>query len=243
MAKTLFVANWKLNRNFSSTAEYIDQIKDYENDNAEIVICPPYPLIGKFFDAKLQNLKLGAQNFAAFKNGAYTGEVSIEMINELGCDFSIIGHSERRQYFNESDLDVNLKTKLALKNKVTPIICIGETLKQRQNGEFKEIILEQVNKALFEISNKPIIIAYEPIWAIGSGLTAENHQIEEVFELISETAKNNNVQADKLKILYGGSANVKNLDNLLKIPNISGFLIGSASLDANNLIKMADFVK
>ena len=244
MLKTYFIANWKLNHNLNSTNEYIKILKDYQNPNAKLVICPPYPLINLFTNANLANINYGSQNIAAEESGAFTGEVSSELLKDLGCQYAIIGHSERRQIFAENNLFVARKLAIAFKHSITPILCVGETLQERESGNYKAIILDQINSVLKDLTiTSPLIIAYEPVWAIGTGLIPENNQIEEIFNLILDSLSSLNIALDQIKILYGGSANVKNLANLLEIPNISGFLIGSASLDAKNLIKMADFVR
>jgi triosephosphate isomerase len=244
MTETLFIANWKLNHNISSTEIYIDKIKTYQNNNAKIIICPPFPLINNFNDRNLTNISFGAQNIAANESGAFTGEVHAELLQELNCHYAIIGHSERREFFNEKDNDVNKKIKIALKHNITPILCIGETKSERESNAYLNVITKQLELALFEVNiSGNIIIAYEPIWSIGTGLIPDNKQIEEVFNSIIQTTNRLNIENNKIKILYGGSANVKNLASLIEIPNISGFLIGSASLDAENLMKMADFVK
>ena len=244
MTETLFIANWKLNHNVSSTEIYIDKIKTYQNNNAKIIICPPFPLINNFNQQNLTNISFGSQNIAANESGAFTGEVHAELLHDLNCQYAIIGHSERRQYFNEQDNDVNNKIKIAFKHNITPILCIGETKEERESNAYLSVITKQLDLAFNDVNiSQDIIIAYEPIWSIGTGLIPNNQQIEEVFNSIIQTADRLGIENNKIKILYGGSANVKNLASLIEIPNIGGFLIGSASLDADNLMKMADFVK
>ncbi|MBT4922101.1 MAG: triose-phosphate isomerase [Rickettsiales bacterium] len=244
MSTTYFIANWKLNHNLAKTKDYIARLTNYQNPNAKLVICPPYPLINLFASADLTTLSYGSQNIADESSGAFTGEVSGELLKELGCQYSIIGHSERRQLYLEDNKQVAKKLDQAFTNNITPILCVGETLQERESGDYKNIISKQINSAL-EGANitTPLIIAYEPVWAIGTGLIPKDEQIEEVFSLILDLLSRLNIASHKVTILYGGSANAKNLANLLKIPNIGGFLIGSASLEADNLIKMADFVK
>ena len=245
MSETLFIANWKLNHNISSTESYIAKIQNYQNDNAKIIICPPYPLLNNFNNKNLKNISFGSQNIAANESGAFTGEVHAELLCDFNCKYAIIGHSERREFFNENDNDVNLKIKIAQKHNLTSILCIGETKEEREANGYIDLITKQLDIiALSDIdTSKNIIIAYEPIWSIGTGLIPNNQQIEEVFDLIQSKTLQLNLDNNKIKILYGGSANLKNLASLIEIPNISGFLIGSVSLDADNLMKMADFVK
>lgn len=244
MPSTYFIANWKQNHSIVSTKEYINIIAQYNNPNAKIIICPPYPLISFFTNAKLANTDYGSQNLSSELSGAYTGEVSAELLQNFGCKYAIIGHSERRQLYHETDEVIAKKVALAIAHKITPILCVGETISERENNNFINIIKHQIISGLNNIgSQNNIIIAYEPVWAIGTGLVPENEQIEDVFNLIKTTLTDINIEHDKVKILYGGSANTKNLANLLKISSMHGFLIGSASLDAENLIEMADFVK
>ena len=239
-----FIANWKLNHNFDSTNQFVQKIANYNNPNAELVICPQSPLL-PVISSKANNIyKFGAQNLATEIKGAYTGEISVELLNDFACSYVIIGHSERRTLFHEKNDDVAKKVKLALDYNISPILCVGETKEERENNKYKLVIKDQLESALSgQIIKEKLLIAYEPVWSIGTGLVPTNEEINEVFKLIYTTIESLDIAKNKISILYGGSANLKNLDNLLEIPNIGGFLIGSASLDADNFLAMANFVK
>lgn len=248
MRKILIAGNWKMNKTVSETVTLVSEITDkITNPNCDVVICVPYTSLN---DAvKLTNgspIKVGAQNMHFLDNGAYTGEISADMLLELGVTYVIIGHSERREYYNETDETVNKKILKSIEKNLIPIVCVGETLEQRENNETLDLVKGQVEKALKDVSSsdiKKVVFAYEPIWAIGTGKTATCEQANEVCKYIRECVKNlyNKEIADEIKILYGGSMNVKNADELLKEPDIDGGLIGGASLKSEDFSNIVDF--
>ena len=241
--KAVIAGNWKMNKTASEAKELITAlIPLVEGKNGcDIVICTPYTsLVTAIELTKGTNVKVGAENVHFAKSGAYTGEISADMLTELGVEYVIIGHSERRQYFGETDETVNLRTKAALEAGLKVILCLGEVLDERQNGITEEIVSMQTKLALKDITEeqlKNIIIAYEPVWAIGTGLTATPDQAEEVCAHIRAVVAKlySEMAAQALTIQYGGSMNAANAADLLSKTNVDGGLIGGASL------KPADF--
>lgn len=242
MGKYVIAGNWKMNKLPSETYDFVKEIAEAtKGAECEVVCCTPYVCLAPAVEAaKGTHVKIGAENLHYEEKGAYTGEVSAEMLVDLGVQYVIMGHSERREYNNETDETVNLKAKKALCAGLIPIICCGESLDQREAGITMEWIAIQIKKALAGISAedmKKVIIAYEPIWAIGTGKTATDEQAEEVCggirELIADLYDAETAKA--VTIQYGGSMNAKNCAGLLAKPNIDGGLIGGASL------KSADF--
>lgn len=231
-----------MNMDTKSSASFINSFKKHikKIKNTEIVICPPFTLLNKINEAiKNTKIKLGAQNMHFEEQGAYTGEVSALMLKDISCEYVILGHSERRQYFNETDKFINKKIKSALKNKLKIILCIGETLKQRNNNQTMKIIKNQLLNCLKSINEKEIkniTIAYEPIWAIGTGKNATPLQAEEVHKFIRELLTNiyNKNISKNIRIIYGGSVNPNNIKELMAMKNINGALVGGASLDAKS---------
>lgn len=241
--KTIIAGNWKMNKTASETKKFAEELKALlpKAKWCDIVVCVPSvdiaAAIKGFKDARVS---VGAQNVFYEKNGAYTGEVSADMLKDLGVKYVIIGHSERRQYFGETDLTVNRKVLSALEAGLHPIICVGETLEQRELGITMELIALQVKSALAGVPAEKLrkcVIAYEPVWAIGTGKTATAEQANEVCALIRATVAGlySQADADALTIQYGGSMNAKNAEELLDQPDVDGGLIGGASL------KPADF--
>ena len=237
MRKKLIAGNWKMNMLPKQAADFVSEMKAKVNtDKVDVVFCvPSIYLQWALGELKDTNIQVGAQNMHYMEGGAYTGEISAPMLSGLGVPFAIIGHSERREYFNESDTTVNLKSQQALKHGISPIICIGETLKQRQANRTLEVIGKQLSIATDGMKAediKKIVIAYEPIWAIGTGLTATSEQAEEVCAMIREqlSARYGASAADAVRILYGGSVNAKNSAELFSMPNIDGGLVGGASI-------------
>lgn len=246
MRRSIIAGNWKMNKTVSEAKSLISSlIPMVENiDNIDIVICPPYTCIGEV--AKLiagTNISLGAQNMHFKSSGAFTGEVSAEMIKEFGVKYVILGHSERREYFAESDESINKKIGVAIGNDITPIVCVGETLAQREKGQTADVLRSQIKAALdgytaCDVNN--IVIAYEPIWAIGTGETASCSQANDGCRLIRETVSQLFGQdcANAIRIQYGGSMNSKNSSELIKQSDIDGGLIGGASLIAGDFAKI-----
>lgn len=238
MRRKVIVGNWKMNYALKEAMEFSKLLKEQlvNINNVDIGICPTYICLN---DVKKQlntsNIKVGAQNVYYEDKGAYTGEISVPMLKNIAVDYCIIGHSERRQYFGETDENVNLKAKRLLQENITPIICVGENLSEREKNVHFELIKEQIEKAFKDIEENDIsniIVAYEPIWAIGTGVTATAKQAEEMCKYIRNVVSemyNENI-AECLSIQYGGSVNLSNIVELMKMPNIDGALIGGASL-------------
>lgn len=236
MRKTIIAGNWKMNKTPSQAAELASAIAKIEGAKCEVVICPPF--VDLFFAKKAiegTNVKLGAQNCHWKESGAFTGEVSADMLVEAGCDYVIIGHSERRQYFGETDETVNLRTKAALEKGLKVIMCVGELKEERESGITKEVIAKQIKLGLAGLTAEEmadVVIAYEPVWAIGTGLTATNEQAQEVCAFIRSLIQElfGAETAEETTIQYGGSMNAKNCAELLAMPDIDGGLIGGAAL-------------
>lgn len=245
MRKKVIAGNWKMNMLPNEAIGFIEQItplvKDTEN---EVILCVPYTdLFYSLLTAQNTNIKIGAQNMHWEEKGAYTGEISAQMLKAIGVEYVIIGHSERREYFSETDEMVNKKVKLALQNNLNPIICVGETLEQRENGKAEEVITKQTMLALKEISKeqmKNIILAYEPIWAIGTGKTATSEDANNSIKAIRSKVEElyGKEIADKIIILYGGSVKPENAKELFKTTDIDGGLVGGASLKVEDFSKI-----
>lgn len=237
MRKQIVAGNWKMNLTPMQGLELVKRIKNaINNSKAEVVICPPFTSLQIIHDEiKDSNIYLGAQNFYYEDKGAYTGEVSLEMLNELGVKYVIIGHSERRQIFREDDAIINKKLLKAIEKGFTPILCCGETLEQRENNETLEHIKSQMQRDFKDVDMslaKNVVIAYEPIWAIGTGKTATSDQAEEVCSYIRKVIRSifNKETADSIRILYGGSVKSTNASEIFAKENIDGGLIGGASI-------------
>lgn len=236
--KAIIAGNWKMNNTPSQTRAFIEQltpmVKDY--NDATIVLCVPFVDIDAAVNAcKGTNIHVGAENVHFAEKGAYTGEISADMLNEIGCEYVIIGHSERRQYFGETDDTVNARVKTALSKGLKVILCVGETIDEREKNITFETVSRQTKIALRDVSSedaKNVIIAYEPVWAIGTGKTATSDQAEEVCKAIRDIICGiyNEDIAQGMTIQYGGSMNAGNADELLSMVNIDGGLIGGASL-------------
>lgn len=236
MARKPFIAgNWKMNMTVESGKQLIAELKPLVKEaRCNVALCVPAILIPAMVKAaKGSKIKIGAQNVHWAENGAYTGEISADMLKDYGVKYVIIGHSERRQYFGETDETVNKRTLAALKNELTPIVCVGETLEQRESGETNKVLDKQLEVGLAGIEDvKKIVIAYEPVWAIGTGRTATDEQAQETIKYIrKKLSKLFGVKdANRVIIQYGGSMNAKNCRGLMDQPDIDGGLIGGASL-------------
>ena len=236
--RTVIAGNWKMNKTPNEGKELIAKLADLVKgkDLCDIVLCVPFIDIPAAVEAaKGTNIKIGAQNAHFEKSGAFTGEISVDMLKEAGVEYVIIGHSERRQYFNETDETVNLRTKAVLEGGLKAIVCVGEKELEREQGITAELVALQTKIALLGISEemlKNVIIAYEPVWAIGTGKTATAEQADEVCKIIRDTVANlyDEQAAQALTIQYGGSMNAKNAAELLAKTNVDGGLIGGASL-------------
>ena len=237
---TLFAGNWKMNKSKEEVLEYINEIKKNNFDSKEVVLFVPsiyLDLVKK--ELENTNISVGAQNIYHENAGAFTGEISALMLKSMGIEKTLVGHSERRQYFNESDKNINRKIQIALENNLEVFLCIGETLEERLANNTNHIIEMQVKEALSEIDAnqmKKIVIAYEPVWAIGTGETATSDQAQEICQYIRELIREiyNDDIANNIIILYGGSVNNENCTEILSKKDINGVLVGGASLDANN---------
>ena len=241
MRKKIVAGNWKMNKTPKEALELIETLKPLVGgqDKVEVVFCPPaVDLVIASEAVKGTNIKIGAQNMYCEESGAYTGEISPAMVKESGCEYVILGHSERRGYFGETDELINQKVKKAFEHDLTPIICVGEKLSEREQGITIDLIRMQVKIALKDIEPenvKKTVIAYEPISAIGTGKTATSVQAEEVCCAIRECVKElyGEEVADEIRIQYGGSVNAGNAAELFAMPNIDGGLVGGASLKAD----------
>ena len=237
--KTIIAGNWKMNKTATEAAKLVDELIPAVKDaSCEVVICTPYTdLVTAVEKTKGTNIHVGAENVHFEKSGAFTGEISADMLVDLGVEYVIVGHSERRQYFGETDLTVNRKVLSALEAGLHPIICVGETLEQRELGITMELIALQVKSALAGVPAEKLrkcVIAYEPVWAIGTGKTATADQAEEVCAQIRKVIGEvyGEAVAEAVTVQYGGSMNAKNCEELLSKKDVDGGLIGGASLKA-----------
>lgn len=248
MRKKVIAGNWKMNKLPNEAMEFIEEltplVKDTEN---EVVLCVPYTdLFYSLLHVQDTNIKIGAQNMHYEENGAYTGEVSGEMLKSIGVQYVIIGHSERRAYYGETDETVNKKLKKAIALELKPIVCVGESLDERESGKAKEIVTTQTKLALEGLSNEDVIktiIAYEPIWAIGTGKTATKEDANETIKWIREEIEKiyGKDVSDSVIIQYGGSVKSSNAKELFEMSDIDGGLVGGASLDAQEFSKIVNY--
>ena len=239
MRKKIVAGNWKMNMTPAKAVELINSLKNEINTtDVDVVVCPPFVYLPAVLDAvKGTNIAVGAQNMHFEENGAYTGEIAPSMLVELGVKYVIIGHSERRQYFAETDVTVNKKVLKAIEHNLVPILCVGESLEEREQGITIDLVRLQTKVALKDVKAedaKKVVIAYEPIWAIGTGKTATSAQAEEVCKAIREVVAEVYGQevADEVRVQYGGSVNAGNANELFNMGNIDGGLVGGASLKA-----------
>ena len=231
--KQIFVANWKLNGSLSFIKSYLTNIKLFKKPNSTscVIICPPLSFVNNI---KSEGLLIGAQDCSIYKEGSYTGENSAKMLKDIGCSFCIVGHSERRSLFNENNEIILQKTENCIREDLIPILCIGETLEQKKENLTKDILLNQINQCIPDKTNKNnLIIAYEPIWAIGTGYTPTLEEISNIHNFIK-----NNLPTKHYKILYGGSVKSSNSKNILKLNEVDGVLVGGASINLNEFNKI-----
>ncbi len=248
MRRKVIAGNWKMNMLPNEAIAFIEQLTPLvKNTENEVILCVPYTdLFYSLLTAQNTNIKIGAQNMHFEESGAYTGEVSGQMLKCIGVEYVIIGHSERRQYFAETDETVNKKIKAALKNELKPIVCVGETLEQREAGKTEEIITMQTKLALEGLTSQEvnkIIIAYEPIWAIGTGKTATSEDANNSIKAIRNEIANlyGSEVADEIIIQYGGSVKSSNAKELFTTSDIDGGLVGGASLKVDEFAKIVNF--
>jgi len=247
MKNKIVAGNWKMNKTFPEAEDLLVAIAEGLDEvslETEVILCPPFLYLEMAADVSEEsNFLVGAQNVSYAENGAYTGEISAEMIKSAGADFCIVGHSERRSYFNETDEDLRKKVDLLLANDILPIFCIGEQLAEREAGNHLQVVENQLKNGLFHLSNdqfEQIIIAYEPVWAIGTGLTATPAQAQEMHAFIRKMIeeKYGTQQAYNTYILYGGSCNGQNALELFSCNDVDGGLIGGASLKCEEFIEI-----
>lgn len=248
MKRPIIAGNWKMNNTMEGTKALIKEMIPLVKDaQCEVVLCVPFTDIDAARRAmRGSNIKLGAQNVHWAEKGAFTGEISAEMLAELKVQYVIIGHSERRQYFGETDETVNKRVKAALEYSLKPIICVGETLDEREAGKTAEVVIRQIIGAFNGIdkqSLKRIVVAYEPVWAIGTGKTATSEEANATIAIIRKALRKlyGRTAARAMRIQYGGSMNAKNASELMAQPEIDGGLIGGASLKAADFAKVVNY--
>jgi triosephosphate isomerase (TIM) len=250
MRKKIVAGNWKMNKTMDEAmilaSEVVHMVKDEVNTDVQVIIAPPalyLTTLQKHIDP-IANMGIAAQNCSNKVSGAFTGEISAPMLKSIGVTHVILGHSERREYFNESNQMIAEKVNIVLENGMTPIFCCGESLEMRQNGDFMAFVASQITDSLFHLSEEDfakVVIAYEPIWAIGTGLTASSQQAQEMHAYLRNhlATKYGQTAADNTSILYGGSCNEKNAEELFSQPDVDGGLIGGASLKSREFTNIA----
>ncbi|MCE7793103.1 triose-phosphate isomerase [Salipaludibacillus sp. CUR1] len=248
MRKPIIAGNWKMNKTKAEALDFIQEVKGLvpSTDTVESVICSPYLFLDALIEeAKGTDVKVGAQNMHFEENGAFTGEVSPVALKDLGVEYVVIGHSERRELFGETDESVNQKVHAAFKHGLVPIVCVGETLEQREANETNNVVTKQVNdglKGLTEDQVKQTVIAYEPVWAIGTGKTASSEDANETCGVIRRVVGETFSQeaAEAVRIQYGGSVKPANIKELLGQSDIDGALVGGASLEAQSFLQLVE---
>ena len=249
MRRPIIAGNWKMNNTIADTKALVkDLIPLVKDAKCDVVICTPYTDLAAAVEATAgTNIKVGAENVHWAEKGAFTGEISAKMLTELGVEYVIIGHSERRQYFGETDETVNMRVKAALAAGLKPIICVGELLEERESGKTAEVVTRQTKAAFKDIDKDEldnIVIAYEPVWAIGTGKTATAQDANDTIKVIRDTMAElycSKCAEERVRIQYGGSMNPKNASELMAMPEIDGGLIGGASLKAEDFSKVVNF--
>ncbi|HHX79354.1 MAG TPA: triose-phosphate isomerase [Acholeplasmataceae bacterium] len=241
----IIAGNWKMFKDRDEALKFVYVLTDRlpSKEKVESVICAPAVFLRSLVKRQGEQLRIGAQNMHFADQGAYTGEISADMLNSIDVEYVVIGHSERRAMFNETDESVNKKLHQAFKHEIKPILCVGETLDIREDGKTEELVGKQVELALAGLTKENVsklVIAYEPIWAIGTGKTATSEQAEETCKFIRKKVKSlyDKETSEALRIQYGGSVKLSNIDELMKMPNIDGALIGGASLNPEDFIKL-----
>lgn len=240
MRKVVIAGNWKMHKTQAEAAEFVQALMpQIENvpEGRELVLCAPFTALGLLSD-KLRNtaVKVGAQNIHWEKSGAFTGEIAGPMLSELGVRYVVVGHSERRQYFGDTDETVNARLKAAQDAGITPILCVGETKQQRDANQTEDVIEAQVKKALVDVNQYNLVIAYEPIWAIGTGDTCASEEANRVIGRIRSLLSN-----EEVSIQYGGSVKPANVDEIMAQSEIDGALVGGASLTADSFAQLANY--
>ena len=247
MRKKIVAANWKMNMTQAESASFVETLLREMDDisDVEVVIVPPFTAIAKVSEALggSQNIKVGAQNMYWEKSGAFTGEISAAMLRDLFVRYVVLGHSERRQLLGETDEIVNRKVRAAHEGSLRPIVCVGETLEQRERGDVEKVLSTQLRGSLADLGTKELqetVIAYEPVWAIGTGKTATAEQAQEAHAFIRTTLQeiSDEATANKIRIQYGGSVKPDNARTLMSQPDIDGALVGGASLDPRSFAQI-----
>lgn len=248
MRKPIIAGNWKMNKVLAEAKSFVTDTKDKvpAQDQVDSIVCAPFPYLQALVEeTKGTDLKVAAKNMHYEESGAFTGEVSPLMLKDLGVEYVVLGHSERREYFAETDETVNKKAHAAFAHGITPIICVGETLEQREANQTMDLVADQVKKAIAGLTDdqvKASVIAYEPIWAIGTGKTATSEQANEVCTHIRETIADvvSKEVAEAVRIQYGGSVKPDNIKELLDQSDIDGALVGGASLEADSFLQLVE---
>ncbi|MDR0401800.1 MAG: triose-phosphate isomerase [Endomicrobium sp.] len=245
MRKPMIVGNWKMNKTISDAVLTVKMLKDaIDVINIDILICPSFTMLYIINnEIKESNIKLGAQNIFWESSGAFTGEISSTMVKDVGCSYVILGHSERRQHFSETNEMINKKVKAAFMVNIIPIVCIGETANERENNATYNVIENQIKGSLYGLSLEQassVIIAYEPIWAIGTGKNASSEQIQNMHLFIRKTycKMYGESVSNNISIIYGGSVNLYNISDIIKQPDVDGCLVGGASLNAKSFAEL-----
>lgn len=248
MRKPIIAGNWKMNKTIKEAVEFVNEIKGQVTDtDVEVVLCAPATMLKDMKEAaKGSNVKIGAQNMHFEESGAFTGEIAPAMLKEIDVDYVVIGHSERREYFNETDETVNKKVLKALEVEITPIMCCGETLEERESGKMEDVIKTQIVAGLKDVTaaNIPnMVIAYEPIWAIGTGVTASSEQANDAVAFIRSLVKELYTEevSESIQIQYGGSVKPANVEEIMNQTDIDGALVGGASLKADSFMELVNF--
>jgi len=248
MRKPIIAGNWKMNKTLPEAVEFIQEIKGSipSSENVDTVVCAPALFLGQLVElTDGTDVKIGAQNMHFEKSGAFTGEISPVALENIGVKYVVLGHSERREFFNETDETVNQKTIAAFENGLTPIVCCGETLEQRENGETNDFVATQVTKALQGLTPeqlKSTVVAYEPIWAIGTGKSSTSADANEVCAHIRKVISEQFSQevAESIRIQYGGSVKPENIKEYMAQSDIDGALVGGASLEAQSFLQLLE---
>jgi len=239
--KTFCIANWKMNKNLDESKQFLSDLlsKDLDASDSNIVISPSFISLTTLCQSTLNDsISFSSQDVSTKEKGSLTGEISVRMLENINCGWSIIGHSERRQFFNESNESVSEKIKMVLNSSLNPILCVGETLNEKNNNLTSDVLESQINSAFSKVSldkfkNKNILIAYEPVWAIGTGVSADIQTITRNIEIIKNIINNFDINNRNIYLLYGGSVDDNNAAEIFSINDVSGFLIGTASLDVD----------
>jgi triosephosphate isomerase len=246
MRRIIIAGNWKMNKNIGESIDLANSIKRsvYDVEEVEVVVCPPYTSLSDVKEVLMEtNVKLGAQDCYWEKEGAFTGEISTPMLKDVGCEYVIIGHSERRQFFGETNETVNKKVKAVLKEGLKPIVCVGEKLEERKAQKTFDVIKDHVTNSLAGLSKEYIlktVVAYEPVWAIGTGVNATKEQAQEVHQYIRKVLKNmfSDEVSKAVRIQYGGSVKPDNIKELISQEDVDGALVGGASLKSDLFVQI-----